>query len=654
MRQRHLFPLVGVAAVAWTATAQAQAPDTVAEVVVTSGPLPVSLDSATSHVEILDRRDLDLAIPAGLGDVLAGAPGLRSTAFAPGASRPVIRGLSGPRVLILQNGVGLVDASALSPDHAVAGDPGEATRIEVLRGPSTLAYGGSGIGGVVNVLDERVPGSPAANGLEGRISGSYGSVDDSRSVTAGLKAGTGPFVFAADGSTRRSDDYGIAGDWRVRNSDAAMDSYGAGASFVHGRGYLGASVKRTESTYGVPYPDVRILGGVDPGGEGPVGIRLGQTRLDLRGEQDLALGPFTRARLSVGRADYKHEEIVRDTGEIGTTFLSEGTEGRLELMQGDRGGWQGAVGAQVLGRDLEAIGDEAFIPPVRIAEAGIFALQRFDRDTWGAEGGLRLDRRKLETATDARAFTNVSGSFGMFVRPASDWFASLSLSHNRRAPTEVELFADGPHAGTGAYEIGDRDLRPEAVNSAEATLRYSGRNLRLETHLFVARYDGFIEEAPTGAVEDDLPVFRFVQTDARFVGGEAEAGWTFWRDGQASLAMEATLDWVRGSTDLGPLARIPPVAAAGRLVYEGERFTARAEIRRVASQDRTAAFETRTGGYTLVNLGASVKPWTDRDVRLFVEGRNLTDADAREHVSFLKDVAPLPGRTFRIGLAASF
>lgn len=653
MHQRRLVFLASLGLVASASAVQAQVqggpppPEAqVSEVVVTSGPLPVSINSATTHVEIMDRRALDLLPPGGLGDTLANAPGLRSTAFAPGASRPVIRGLSGPRVLILQNGVGLVDASSLSPDHAVAGDPGEATRIEVLRGPSTLAYGGSGIGGVVNVLDDRVPSRRPEGGLDGRLSASYGSVDEARAFGGGLSAGSGPLVFAADASTRRSDDY-ESPDGTVVNSDVALDAYGGGVSYVTDTGFIGASIKQTKTEYGVPFVD-------EPGGEGPVGIDLDQVRVDLRGEQEMEMGPFNRARLSIGYADYQHQEILRRTGEIGTTFLSEGMEGRFELLQRQIDGWQGAIGVQALSRDLDAIGDEAFIPPVRVTEAGVFTMQRLDRGGWGVEGGLRLDRRRLKTDTDTRAFTNVSGSFAAFLRPADDLFLSLSLSHNRRAPTEVELFADGPHEGTGAFEIGDPDMRPESVNSAEATIRYGGPDLHVETHIFVARYEGFIEEAPTGAEEDGLPVFQFSQTDARFVGAEAEAAWTFWRAGASSLALEGTLDWVRGTADSVPLARIPPVAATARLVFEGPVFGFKAEARRVAGQDRVARFETPTDGYTLVNLMASVKPWAERDVRLFVEARNLTDELAREHVSFLKAIAPMPGRSFRVGLSTSF
>ena len=668
-RPASLFLAASLAALATAARAQSPPQqDAVAEVVVTTAPFAVSLDSATTHVEILDRGKLDLAPPAGLGDTLASVPGLRSSAFGPGASRPVIRGLSGARVLVLQNGVGMVDASTLSPDHAVATDPGEATRIEVLRGPSTLAYGGSGVGGVVNVIDERVPTRAADRGAEGRLSASYGSVDQNRALSAGLKLGKGPLVFAFDGTERRSDDYAVPAapvsqrlaaalgvralnDRTVRNTDVKVEGFGAGVSYVHADGFVGVSVKRTGTDYGVPFAQIAPA---DPDAEGPVGISLRQTRYDVRGEQALGFGPFARIRASVGHADYHHEEISRVTGEIGTQFLSSGTEGRLELVQRERGGWQGAVGVQGLRRDFEAIGDEAFIPPVKIAEAGAFVLERLDKDRWGLEGGARIDRRSLRTAAADRSFTNGSVSAGLFARPAQGWFLALSLAHNRRAPTELELFADGPHPGTNAFEIGDAALRPEAVNSAETTIRWTGGDVRLETHLFLARYDGFIDERPDGTVRDGLAVYRHIQIDTRFVGAEAEGAWTFWRAGPRHLALETTFDWVRGASDAGPPARIPPWAVSARLTYGDARYGVEAELRHLARQDRVAAFEDPTDGYTEVNLTASVKPWKAKGLKLFVEGRNLGNALAREHVSFLKDIAPMPGRSFRAGLSANF
>ncbi|MDO8379534.1 TonB-dependent receptor [Phenylobacterium sp.] len=693
-----LLAAVGVSALCSGQAMAEEAAPTVSELIVTGAPYAVSLDSATTSINVVTQAQLSTAPPVGIGDLLNGMPGLRSTAYSPGASRPIIRGLSGPRVLILQNGVGLVDASSLSPDHAVASDPGEASRIEVLRGPSTLAYGGSAIGGVVNILDERVPSHPASGGADGHVAASYGSADDSYSVSAGLKAGQGPWVVALDAVRRASGDYdspshpvssrygaanGVTAlpDRVVKNTDVDLTAYGIGLSHVGDRGFLGASVKRTQTQYGVPFPQVVPVG--PPPAEGPVYIDLDQTRYDLRGETSLEVGPFEKARFSVGYADYEHREVDVASGAVGTTFLSKGAEGRLELVQRERDGWKGAVGVQVLGRDFEALGDEAFIPPVTIQEVGVFLLQRLDRDGWGVEGGLRVDRRTLDASlhgrptSDAAAasgvnwaraagkqdFTNASASVAVFWRPASAWFLGLSLAHNNRAPTEFELFADGPHGGTGSYEIGDPTLDAEQVTSLEATLRWTGDNGKVEAHIYSADYKGFIDEMRTGLFVDDagvidpageLPVVRFTQTDATFHGGELEGSYDLWRGGDGVLSAEGSYDYVRGATDIGPPARIPPYSVTGRLVWKAPRLEGQVEVRHVAGQGRLSAFELPTEAYTLLSARVSWRPLADQDFKLFLDGRNLTNEEGREHTSFLKDIAPLPGRTVRAGVTYSF
>lgn len=653
----------------------------VREVVVTAAPYAVTLDSATTSVDILKRDELDQAPSGGLGDVLAGVAGVRSSAFGPGASRPVIRGLSGPRVLVLSNGLGQVDASALSPDHAVATDPQEAERIEVLRGPSALAYGGSAIGGVVNIIDDRIADAPV-RGVEGRLLASGSTVDEGWTASGALRAGVGNWVLSLDGVRRETDDYDVPTSpesrrqveaegeaWggpvgsTVENTFTELSAYGAGLSYVGERGYLGVSVKRTETTYGVPgHAHEHEHEGEEPEDdgdehgheEGAVAINLEQTRYDLRGEYALDLGPFEKVRFAGGYADYTHQELEGEA--VGTTFSSEGWEGRLELIQPDRGGWQGAVGVQALRRDFEAEGEEAFVPPTRTTELGVFTLQRYDRDRWGVEGGLRLETRELDSTVGKRDFTAVSASLGGFVRPADGWFFALSGSRTERAPSQEELFADGPHPATRAYERGDVGLDSEVSYTLDFTGHYGRGRWDVDAHLFAARYDGFIDLLPTGETDEDseLPVHQFVQTDATFYGAEIEGSYRLWEEGARSFRLEAAADYVRGKTDLGPPARIPPWSVAGRGVFEGGWWTGRIEVRRVGDQDRVAALELPTDGYTMLNAGLTFRPLKDPGFKVFVEGRNLTDVEAREHASFLKDIAPLPGRNLRVGVGYRF
>lgn len=672
----HVTRALLLAAPAWAVLAAAAAaqnppsePADLGEVIVTGAPFGVTDRASLLAVDVLDEEALGIAPAATLGDLVSGLPGVRSTAFSPGASRPVIRGLSGPRVQVLTNGLGMIDASSVSPDHQVAVDPAEARRIEIVRGPSTLVFGGSAIGGVVNIIDDRIPTQPAEGGVDGHVSAQYSSVDDGRSFGARLKANAGPLVLSLDGFTRDASDYDVpvfpesarllaeegeeAGDERsVANTFVELDQIGAGLSWIGPRGFLGASVRRVETTYGVPghehEPDPLAP---DAGG---VSIGLEQTRYDVRGELTFDAGPFSAARLSAGWADYAHTEFEGD--EVGTQFFSEGAEGRLELIQRERGGWQGVVGAQLLDRTFDAVGDEAYVPRTEIAEQGLYTVQRYDRGRLGVEGGVRLDRRSLESPATKRDFTTVSASAGVFVRPSAPWFLGLSVARNERAPSEVELFAEGPHVATGAFEIGDADLDSEIATSVEGTAHFAAGRFEADLHAYHADYDGFIDLRPTGQVDpdSDLPIFEYVQTQATFRGLEAEAQVSLWEDGDRSLVLSGAADWVRASSDLGPVARVPPWSATAGLDWTSRRFDAGLEVRHVGEQDRTAAFERPTDSYTLVNLKGAVRPFADRDVTVFAEVHNLTDAEAREHASFQKDIAPLPGRNLRVGVTYRF
>lgn len=663
-----LLTAAGWSALAGVAAAQdAPRPTTeLEEVVVTGVPFGVTQRATTIATTVLDEEALAQAPASSLGDLVNGLPGVRSTDFAPGASRPVIRGLSGPRVQVLTNGIGLIDASSVSPDHQVATDPAEANRIEIVRGPATLAYGGTAIGGVVNVLDDRIPDA-LPDGVDGLVSTQASSVDDGWSASGRATFGLGPIAINIEGVKKDAGDYDIPspaisqrladaegiprGDGGSQpNSFSELESWGVGASWIGSRGYLGASYKDLSSTYGtVAEPDVFI--------------ELKQTREDVRGELRFDSGPFQAVRGSFGHAEYTHTEF-EGPGEPGTIFNSDGQEGRIDLIQRNRDGWNGAIGLQALTRSFEAIGDEAFVPTSDIDELGVYAVQRLDRDGWGLEGGLRYDRRTLAATPLSggdeieREFGNWSGSAAIFVRPSSQLFLGVSLAHNERAPSEVELFADGLHIATAAYETGDPTLDTEKVTTLEGTVHYSAGKLRGDLHVYASKYDGFIDERDTGAEFDDggelFPIFQFVQTDADFRGFEAEAEYDLWSSGDRALTLEGAADYVRAQTDLGPAARIPPWSVTGRLAWTSKPLDAKLEVRRVGEQNRLTDYELGTDAYTMVNLSGAWRPFADRNVTVFAEGRNLTDTEAREHASFLKDVAPLPGRNLRVGVSYRF
>ena len=667
-----LMAAAGSTILAGAAAAQSapQAPAELGDIIVTGAPYGISQRASVIATDVVDEQTLATAPAASLGDMLSGRPGIRSTDFAPGASRPVIRGLSGPRVQVLTNGIGLIDASSVSPDHAVATDPAEANRIEIIRGPATLVYGGSAIGGVVNVLDDRIPTEIPEGGVSGVVSTQASSVDDGRSAFGRVTVGSGNFAFNVDGVKRKTDDYDIpapaisarraAAEGLARedtgtqpNSYTDLEAWGVGGSYIGDKGFAGVSYKNTDSEYGTV-------------AEESVFIKLNQKRWDARGEYRFDSGPFSALRGSYGHADYTHTEFEA-VGEPGTIFNSDGWEGRADLVQRERNGWNGAVGVQALSRNFEAIGEEAFVPSVKIDELGLYTVQRLDLGNHGFEGGLRYDRRELSgtpiggASEVTREFDNWSASAAAFIRPTAGLFLGLSLAHNERAPSEVELFADGVHIATAAYETGDLTLNSEKVTTLEGTAHYDRGRFTGDLHVYHSWYNGFIDERPTGdqfyfEEEDEFfPIYRFVQTDAKFYGFELEGAYALWQDGDRKLSLEGSADYVHAQTDFGPAARIPPYSVTGRLAWTSTRFDVSAEVRHVGEQDRVAnEFELPTDDYTLVNASVAVRPFAQQDVTLFAEARNLTDEEAREHVSFLKDIAPLPGRNLRVGVAYRF
>lgn len=650
------------------AFAQDSEADAQPEIVVTA-PLEGSRIESLQGAEVLTREDVVEQLNGGLGDTLDATPGISTTNFGAGASRPIIRGLGEDRVRVLQNGIGAIDASTASPDHAVTSDGLDAERIEVLRGAAALAYGGNAIGGVVNVIDQSIP-MRMVDGVRFDGLASYSSVDAGLNGAANVRFGAGPLAFDVGAIARETDPYETP-QGEALNQYTSLRTYGGGASFVGDWGYAGAAIKQTQDEYGLLPEDPS-----EPGGH----IELEQTRIESRGDLRLSAGPFDRLDYGVQHSEYEHTEFEGD-GAPGTRFTSEGWEGRVEAHhRGER--LQGAIGAQYSDVDFAAEGDEAFITATTTQDTGVFAIERWNAgEHWGLEGGLRWEQRELDNAAfGARAFDNLSSSLGVFVRPAEGWFFGATLAQTERAPTAIELFSDGPHLATANYEVGDPALNQETALSFEASARYQGDSLSFEVNLFgidfsdyialVARGDvfwldelsdtsGFAPDEtdpgiPAGALI--LPVFSVVQRDATFSGGEIMIRRRLADAGAFAISGDAALDIVNASfSGGGHPPRIPPRTLTLGLEAESENWTARIEAVDTAAQDRIADFETPTDGYTFFNAGLTFRPggregpWTIR-----LDGRNLSDEEGRVHASFLKDELLLPGRNLRLTVLAAF
>ncbi len=637
------------------------------EVVVTAGASARQQLELAQASTVLSGDDLDQRRDSTLGETLAQQPGISSTYFGPGASRPVIRGLGGDRVRMLSDGLGSADASNVSPDHAVSVDPASAERIEVLRGPSTLLYGSTAIGGVVNVLDNRIPGYAPEKPLTGSVELSAGTVAGERQGSLMLEGGAGRFAWHADYLQRETDDYEIPGfaeadpqedeEMTGELDNSALDSEAGsiGFSLVGDTGLIGLSVSGFDTLYGVPGHEHEHE---EKEEGGPVRIDLEQRRVDLKGELRRPFGLWSGARLRLGSADYEHREL--EGAEVGTTFLNESLEGRFELVQQrTRGGLSGSVGVQYSTSDFAAIGAEAFVPPSTTDLAAVFAFEEIQRGKLRYQFGGRFENQQVDVDSELpdRDLSGLSGSLGLVWEPADDYSLSVSVARSVRLPTATELYANGPHIATDAFEVGDPDLDQETSLGVDVSLRKRTGRFTATLNLFANRFDDYVFERFNGEEQDGLAVIVFDQQDAEFVGGEIEGLVNLYQGDHAHFDLLLGTDYVRAelSGTGEPLPRIPPRRHKLGVSYRYDRLRAFAEAIRAESQDRASDEETTTAGYTLLNAGISYRLFLGPTVLdLMLRGRNLGDEEARNHVSFLKDVAPLPGRDVNLGVRLAF
>jgi iron complex outermembrane receptor protein len=666
----------------------------VSTVVITGNPLGKA--GPTQPTSVLAGDGLLLRRGASLGETLEGLPGVASTYFGPNASRPVIRGLDGDRLRLLDNGGATVDASSLSFDHAVATDPLVSERIEVLRGPAALLYGGNATGGVVNSIDNRIPRAPIA-GLGGRAELRGGGAAQERAGALVLEGGAGALAWHADAHGRRGSDLrvplftplaegeALAPSRRVRNSASRSEGGALGASWVGERGYLGAAVDTAQHRYGVS-------------SEEDVRIDLRRDRFSLAGELRGLGGFVQQASLRASHSDYEHTEF--EGAEVGTVFASKGQELRAEFRHAPLGplALEGVFGLQTEHLDFSALGDEAFVPGTRTRSQAAFLLEELQLGALALTAGARLERVRVASEGDlpgaeearfgspgSRRFTPKSASLAARWPLAPQWQLTGSLGHTERAPAYYELYANGLHIATAAFERGDPQLPTERSRHAELGLAWQGRpGNSLSLSLFQTRFARYIALDATGRqveVEDHhhgdeeheeehedgheeegslrVPEFAFSAVRARLQGLELDAQWRV----QASpwqLDLSAGLDLVRGDNlDTGaPLPRLAPLRlrAGAALVWQGLR--ASLGLRHAARQNRVAAFDRPTPAHTRLDLGLSgpLALGGGADALWFLRLENVTDELAFNAgtIETLRGLTPLPGRSLSAGVRVRF
>jgi len=636
---------------------------------ITGNPLGAGSDELVTPVAVLNGRELSQKRESTIGETLNGTPGVTSSYFGPNASRPIIRGMDGDRVRIMQNGVGALDASSLSPDHAVAIDPLIAEQIEVIRGPATVLYGAGAEGGVVNVIDHRIPKEPL-NGVMGRGETRFSGADNERSGAAVIDVGNGMFAIHADVYTRKTDDLSIprsaqnkligeghadhVHNGKLANSAAKSDGGAFGASLTFDKGHVGFSYSEFNNFYGtVAEPTVKV--------------DMKSNRLDFSSEVHHLDTFIERIKFRMAFTDYKHQEI--DRGAIGTTFLNRGIESTLEAGHAKIGNMSGVLGLQTQNTRFSALGDDAFVPSTHTSSQGVYLYEELPIDRLKLSAGGRIDKTTVKSAgggadegsgpkfgeAASKEFTPKNLSAGALFSMDEHWGIATNITHTERAPTQNELFSYGAHVATNQYEIGNKNLNVEKANGLDAQIRWKSQKHSFNISGFYTKFDHFINVYNTGEIRDELKVANTIGVPATFVGMEAQGKFRIY-EGLGDLDLNIRGDYVRATNEITdtPLSRIAPMRIGTGLDYHLGEFASKIDILHGFKQDRVATNELPTDGYTMVNATISYRLKTALNLEAFAKARNLLDEDIRDHSSFLKEIAPMGGRSVLFGLRGEF
>ena len=603
---------------------------------------PEARDQFASYqpTAVLAGQLLTQALEGTLGATLDTQPGVAQRSFGPGPARPVIRGLDGDRILILENGSRMGDLSSQSGDHGVTVNPAAATRIEVVRGPATLLYGANAIGGLVNVISNDIPRAPVT-GASGTMTLDAGSAASEGGGAADITVGNGRFALHAGGSGRRSSDVKTPLG-TIDNTQSRSGLGNVGAAWTTGRGYVGASYGYDDTKYGIPIVE-----------EGNIQLTPRRHMFDFRAEARELKGVFSSVRATAAVRRYKHDELEGE--EVGTSFTNNTAE--VELLAGHRqvGRLKGAIGGWALTRSFAASGAEALAPPVDQQGAAAYIFEELIWPHATIQFGGRVDHAGFtpEGGLPSRDFTEVSGSLGLLLRPTETVTFALSLARAARNPALEELYFNGPHPGNFAFEVGNPDLQSEHGIGFDASLRWRHARASGEVTYFRNRISDFIFRDPTGEEEEGFPVVNFAAADSLLQGLESHVDFQL---GQY-VGAELGLDYVRGELiETGdPLPRIPPLRGRVGLHFQRNAFQAGADVVIAAKQDRLFGAETPTDGYTTLKLFSSYSFQTGRTTStLTARLDNATNELYRNHLSLIKDLVPEMGRNFRLLYSVHF
>ncbi len=638
--------------------------------VVVSDPMQKSMASSAKPVTVLHDEELRLKSSGTIGETLKQELGVHGQSFGPGVGLPVIRGQSGPRVRVLSNGLGVNDASQASPDHASGSVPLLAQRIEILRGPATLLYGSGAIGGVVNVIDNRIPMFVPDKLIGGAFEQKYNSVSDETSTTLQLDGGFGKFAYHLDGFYRENDNVDIGGfaidvpraqvsqpglavvqntNGFLDNSNSRTKGGTAGASFVGDSGFIGFSANVLENVYGVP-PE-------GTAGAEMIRILLEQTKYDMKGEYKNPLCFLEAIRTRLSYTDYQHAEGDE------ALFKNDTFEGRLEAPHKPFGGFNGVFGFQVISSKFSAleIEDNEFLVPVtRTNIYSFFAQEEYVNGNFVTAFGFRIEHATLnprDSMNPDKTYTPFSASISEVWTINAQNTVSLAFTHSERAPQVQELFFEGFHESTRVFERGNPNLRKESSNNLDFGYKFISDLVTFQLDLFYNWVKDYIFLQRTGALVLGDPEAIQQQGNARIFGYEANLIFAVLQNSfgvvDLTLFSDFTRSKLRNGTDI---PQTPPLRWGFQVDHVLGNWSSNFRLTRAERQKYSGLNEARTPGYFLLTITTQyqVKNFHGMNILVYARGNNLLDSNIRNATSFLRNFSPEPGIGGEVGVRISY
>lgn len=654
-----------IAGIAVTAHSQEQT-KSLAPVIVTADPFGANENAMIlAPAKVLSGDELRNKLGGSLGDTLSRELGVNASGFSTGASRPIIRGLEGPRVKILENGMSTGDLSAISNDHAVGSGIMSARQIEILRGPAALLYGSGAIGGLVNIVNGRIP-----TALEPRATGEaelrYSTVDQGAGLSFSADRSAGNIGLHVDGNVMNAGDYRIPGNsWSSsvtegENNDAGKlgfsrnreNNIAVGGSLIQDWGHIGASLSQLGKVYGIHGRDELAK------------IDLSQTRFDVDSLIKSPFEGFDSLRVKLGQTDYSHTEL-EDGTDPHLRFSNKAFESRWELSHLPIAGWRGKFGLQTEHSTVQALnleGENPTVPRTRSQSTAGFIVEERDFGDLRINVGGRLESVSRSPLADTkRSFNLGSYSAGALWAFMPGYGIGATASVAQRAPTPEELYSDGAHHPTETYDDGNHNLKKETSKNIDLSLQKTTEALRWKANIFQNKVNNFVFGS-LSVVDpedfDDMSVKRtFSQADATLRGVEAELSYNYYDPGWFGRVFA---DTSRGTLDnLGNLPLQPATRSGLSFGYQDSQWRSSLSVLHASAHNRIASSsiseETTTPAYTRVDASVNyVQRYGTTDVTWFLLARNLLNEEIRLSTSLLKDYFPQPGRNLVLGLRARF